>query len=78
MAKKMISMKLKQSLLDAVDCFCNENDMTRTEYFERLAEHHLKKRGRILEKRRIVKDWDSVDDMPSEPQTITEKWIRVA
>lgn len=27
---------------------------------------------------KIIEKWDSVDEMPSEPQTITEKWIRVA
>lgn len=76
--KKMISMKVKPNLLMAIDLFCEKNEMTRTEYFERLAEHHLKKRGLLVEKEIVTETWEDVWDMPLNPETKTEKWVQVA
>lgn len=75
--KKLISMKIRPHLLQSIDLFCLKNEMTRTEYFEQLAMHHLKKRGYILTKKEIIKTWDQVEDMPAHPEYDEKTWLQI-
>lgn len=64
--RKRIDMRLPENLLDAIDRFCAEKQITRTTYFEMLARSDLKRRKR--EPRQKYPRWTGdVEDMPLHP-----------
>ena len=66
--RKMITIKLPPLIIETMDSFCAENQLTRTHYIEDLIRADLKRRKRIITKKIINKTWDDIEDMPLYPQ----------
>lgn len=73
-----LEIRVDKPLKDSIKSFCSKKGITPSFYLRQLAQRNLKKNGWLKESQRIIVNWKDVDDMPAEPETEKETWIRTA